>query len=54
MIEKEKANENVRLANETCFKKLDDEPTLDDLMEMFDSWNVHLIEVTAERTAGKC
>lgn len=37
LMEKAKANENARLANETWFNRLDNEPMLDDLMEISDS-----------------
>ena len=33
IMEKAKANENARLANETWFNKFSDGPVLDDLME---------------------
>lgn len=49
LMEKAKANENARLANETWFNKVSDGSTLDDLMENFDARNVNLIEVTTEK-----
>ena len=53
IMEKAKANENARLANETWFNKFSDGPILDDLMENFDPWNVYLIEVTTEKNCVK-
>lgn len=49
LMEKAKANENARLANETWFNTFSDGPTLDDLVENFVSWNIYLIEVTTEK-----
>eukprot|EP00173_Palmaria_palmata_P002723 Plantae.Rhodophyta-Palmaria_palmata.ctg2835.p5 GENE.Plantae.Rhodophyta-Palmaria_palmata.ctg2835~~Plantae.Rhodophyta-Palmaria_palmata.ctg2835.p5 ORF type:complete len:128 (+),score=15.29 Plantae.Rhodophyta-Palmaria_palmata.ctg2835:2329-2712(+) len=49
MMEKAKANENARLANEIWFNKFSDGPILDALMSNFDAWNVYLIEVTTEK-----
>lgn len=42
LMEEAKEKENARLANETRFK-FSDGPSLDDLMENFDAWNVYLI-----------
>ena len=49
MMEKAKATENARLANETWFNKFSDGPILDELMNNFDAWNVYLLEVTTEK-----
>lgn len=49
LMEKSKASENARLANETWFNKLDDGPTQDELMENFDAWNIYQFMVTTEK-----
>ena len=51
VMQRAKANKNARQANEIWFHKFADGPTLDNLMNTFDSWNVYLNEVTTEKIA---
>ena len=53
IMEKAKANENARLANEIWFNKFSEGPVLNAIMSNFDAWNVYLIEVTTEKNCIK-
>ena len=48
-MDRAKANENARQANDIWFNKFSDGPILDNLMTNFDSWSVYLHEVTTEK-----
>ena len=54
IMEKAKANENARPANEIWFNKFSEGPVLNAVMSNFDAWNVYLIEVTIEKNVFKC
>ena len=49
IMEKAKANENARLANEIWFNKFSEGPVLNAIMSNFDAWNLYLLEVTTEK-----